>query len=30
MSQTARRHAERFRADVIALEYDRVFAEALA
>jgi glycosyltransferase involved in cell wall biosynthesis len=30
MSQTARRHAERYRADVIALEYDRVFAEALA
>jgi glycosyltransferase involved in cell wall biosynthesis len=30
MSQTARRHAERYRADVIAHEYDRVFAEALA
>ena len=30
MSQTARRHAERYRAEAIALEYDRVFAEALA
>ena len=30
MSQTARRHAERYRTEVIALEYDRVFAEALA
>ena len=30
MSQTARRHAERYSAVAIALEYDRVFAEALA
>jgi glycosyltransferase involved in cell wall biosynthesis len=30
MSETARRHAERYRAEVIGLEYDRVFAEALA
>ncbi len=30
MSQTARRHAQRYSAQAIALEYDRVFAEALA
>ena len=30
MSDASRRHAERYRADVIAREYDRVFAEALA
>jgi glycosyltransferase involved in cell wall biosynthesis len=30
MSDAARRHAQRYRADVIALQYDRVFAEALA
>jgi glycosyltransferase involved in cell wall biosynthesis len=30
MSAAARRHAQRYRADAIAREYDRVFAEALA
>jgi hypothetical protein len=30
MAETARRHAERYRTDLVALAYDRVLTEVLA